>query len=193
MDRRQHDIRVWQRNRQQAVSEVILRVICVILHQQFQCTNFVDHRQLGFERQLVRDELMCQINTTERCRDIIRMGTEAFKNLCEILKKDGGLQSTQRATIEEQVFVFLHIVSHNVRNRTVSFFLRRSGYTISHHFHRVLRALISLEEQFLRQPTGTSVPSEILNNSRFYPYFKVKYFLFQILYLNFEGNMHIFI
>ncbi|XLR56946.1 hypothetical protein S83_007618, partial [Arachis hypogaea] len=33
-------------------------------------------------------------------------------------------------------------------------------------------AVISLEEEFLQQPSGTTIPSEILHNNRFYPYFK---------------------
>ncbi|KAK3188984.1 hypothetical protein Dsin_028545 [Dipteronia sinensis] len=56
---------------------------------------------------------MNQLQTNERCGDIIRMGLEAFKNLCEILKRDGRLRPTKLATIEEQVAKFLYILSHN--------------------------------------------------------------------------------
>jgi hypothetical protein len=55
----------------------------------------------------------------------------------------------------------------------VSFFFHRSGETVSRHFHNVLRAIISLEDEFLVQPSGRDVPPQILNNSRFYPFFKV--------------------
>ncbi|KAA8548198.1 hypothetical protein F0562_004541 [Nyssa sinensis] len=138
------------------------------------CQNYVDRalRHSNTERQKVRDELLNQLKTNERCRDIIRMGPEAFENLCNILKKDGGLQPTKRTTIEEQVVNFLHIVSHNVKNRTIQFFFRRSGETISRHFHNVLRSIISLEDTFLQQPDGSEIPPEIVFNSRFYPYFK---------------------
>ncbi|XP_059669372.1 uncharacterized protein LOC132314535 [Cornus florida] len=54
----------------------------------------------------------------------------------------------------------------------MSFFFCRSGETISRHFHSVLKAVISLEGQFLKQPSGLDVPPEILNNDRFHPYFK---------------------
>ena len=37
----------------------------------------------------------------------------------------------------------------------------------------MLQAIISLENIFLRQPNGDHIPEEILNNFRFYPYFKV--------------------
>ena len=55
----------------------------------------------------------------------------------------------------------------------MSFFFCRSDETISRHFRNVLRSIIMLEDQFLRQPDGTQVPVEILQNSRFNPYFKV--------------------
>ncbi|XP_075654994.1 uncharacterized protein LOC142625185 [Castanea sativa] len=99
------------------------------------------------------------------------MGPQAFQGLCDILRRDGDLQDTQRATVEEQVGKFLHMLAHNQTTRTMSFFYR-SGETISRHFHNVLRSIIMLEDQFLRQSNGTQVPLEILNSSRFNPYFK---------------------
>ncbi|XLU52896.1 hypothetical protein S245_047544, partial [Arachis hypogaea] len=51
-------------------------------------------------------------------------------------------------------------------------FLPRSRETISRNFYAVLKAVISLEEEFLQQPFGTTIPSEILHSNRFYPYFK---------------------
>ncbi|XP_059629816.1 uncharacterized protein LOC132272739 [Cornus florida] len=100
------------------------------------------------------------------------MGPEAFQNFCELFMRDGGLRPIRHASIEEQVAKFLHIISHNVRNRTMSFFFCRSGETISRHFHSVLKVIISLEGQFLKQPNGLDVLPEILNNDRFHPYFK---------------------
>ena len=75
--------------------------------------------------------------------------------------------------VEEQVAKFLHTLSHNVKIRTISFFFCHSGGTINRHFHNVLRSIIMLEDQFLPQPDGTQVPIEILQSSRFNPYFEV--------------------
>ena len=104
---------------------------------------------------------MHRFRFSEKCYDIIRMGPQAFQGLCDILRRDIDLQDTQRATVEEQVAKFLHILSHNVKSCTMSFFCR-FGETISRHFHNVLRSIIMLEDQFLRQPDGTQVPIEIL-------------------------------
>ena len=47
---------------------------------------------------------MRQIIGNVACRKIIRMGPKSFfLDLCDMLHKEGGLQPTQRATIEEQV------------------------------------------------------------------------------------------
>ncbi|WJX10733.1 hypothetical protein P8452_01419 [Trifolium repens] len=100
------------------------------------------------------------------------MGPEAFMLLCHKLRGTGYVKDTIRSTVEEQVAKFLHIIGHNVINPTVSFFFHRSGETVSRHFHNVLRAIISLEDEFPVQPSGRDVALQILNNSRFYPFFK---------------------
>jgi len=73
-----------------------------------------------------------------------------------------------RSTIEEQLTIFLHIICHNVKNQSVSFFFLRSEETISRHFHNVLKAILMLHGEFLIQPSGTEVESHILNNNRFF-------------------------
>ena len=100
------------------------------------------------EREVVRQELMRRIQTDERAYDILRMGPNAFGHLVNILRTTNLLKNSTHSCIEEQVAKFLHILAHNVRNHTIGFFFRRSGETISRHFHQVMRALISLEDQF---------------------------------------------
>ncbi|XP_017441285.2 protein ANTAGONIST OF LIKE HETEROCHROMATIN PROTEIN 1-like [Vigna angularis] len=74
--------------------------------------------------------------------------------------------------MEEQVAQFLHIIEHNIKNQSAAFFFHRSGTTVSKHFHNVLDAILSLESEFLTQPSGDEVHPYVLNNNRFYPYFK---------------------
>ncbi|XP_047147356.1 putative nuclease HARBI1 [Vigna umbellata] len=119
-----------------------------------------------------REQLMSYLVHTNRCRDIIRMGPEAFINLCERLRTTGLVKDAIRSIVEEQVAQFLHIIGHNVKNRSVAFFFYRSGATVSKHFHNVLDAILSLESEFLTQPSRDEVHPYVLNNNRFYPYFK---------------------
>ncbi|KAL2327743.1 hypothetical protein Fmac_021170 [Flemingia macrophylla] len=101
-----------------------------------------------------RHELMSYLIHTEQSRHIIRMGPVAFINLCERVRATTLVKDAFRSTVEEQVAKFLHIVGHNVKNRSVSFFFHRSGETVSRHFHNVLNAIIMLEGEFLVQPSG---------------------------------------
>ncbi|KAK2648597.1 hypothetical protein Ddye_016086 [Dipteronia dyeriana] len=124
------------------------------------------------ENQKVRNELMQHISTNEKCLNIIRMSPLEFTRLCELILDTGRLIGNKNAIVEEQVAKFLYVVAHNAKNRTISFFFCRSGENISRHLQEVLRAIITLEHQFLRQPNGVEVPHEIISSHRFYPYFK---------------------
>ncbi|XP_047178584.1 uncharacterized protein LOC124845524 [Vigna umbellata] len=119
-----------------------------------------------------REQLMLYLVHTNRCRDIIRMSPEAFINLCDKLRSTELVKDTIRSTVEQQVAQFLHIIGHNVKNRSVAFFFHRSGSTVSRHFHNVLDAILTLESKFLIQPSGNEVHPHVFNNNRFYPYFK---------------------
>ncbi|XVF69780.1 hypothetical protein PTKIN_Ptkin11bG0109200 [Pterospermum kingtungense] len=100
------------------------------------------------------------------------MESHAFVVLCQKLRGTGILKDYRRATVKEQVAKFLHIFGQNFHNRALGFYFQRFGETISRHFHNVLRAVIALEGELLKQPIGFEVPPEIHNNQRFYPYFK---------------------
>jgi len=76
-----------------------------------------------------RQELMEYLVHTEQSRDIIRMGPEAFIQLCQRIRATGLVKDAYRSTVEEQVAKFLHIIGHNVKNQSVSFFFHRSGET----------------------------------------------------------------
>ncbi|XLT02900.1 hypothetical protein HN51_052251, partial [Arachis hypogaea] len=150
---------------------------CVTVHTLYSLEFLSQYRprqinNKNLERENRRTQLMTQLLTSEKCRDVIRMGPEAFRQLCQKLRETGRVKNSIRSTVEEQVAKFLHIIGHNVKTRTMSFFFHRSGETISRHFHNVLHAILSLEGEFFKQPSGEDVPYEIHNNSRFYPFFK---------------------
>ena len=82
----------------------------------------------------------------------------AFAKLCQWLRDTNCLRDNKNSIVVEQLAKFLYMLSHNARNRAVCFFFRRSTETTSRHFHEVLRAIISLEALFLKQPNGNEVP-----------------------------------
>jgi len=107
------------------------------------------------------------------CRNELRMGKDAFVRLVCILHDSGRLRDTCFRTVEEQVAKFLNIIGHNRRNYSVKLDYWRSKETVSRHFYNVLKAIISVESIFLKQPDGSECPLEIANSVRFFPYFKV--------------------
>ncbi|XP_057458064.1 uncharacterized protein LOC130748834 [Lotus japonicus] len=161
--------------KRQYIGVVVL--LCYVVHalHLFQMVTTSFHRRVQDvdpQRERRRRELMGYLTHTEKCRDIIRMGTEAFLRLCQKIRGTGLVKDNIWSTVEEQVAKFLHIIGHNVKNRVVSFFFHRSGETVSRHFHNVLHSIISLQEEFFIQPSGADVSAQILHNDRFYPFLK---------------------
>ncbi|XP_076882681.1 uncharacterized protein LOC143531222 [Bidens hawaiensis] len=122
------------------------------------------------QRRHVREEMLHDLLNSGKCRELIRMSEKAFMTLCNILERDGGLRPTQRMSVEEHVARFLHVVGNDLRNRFASWIYRRSGSTTSRCLHRVLRAILSLENRYLQQPKGDIVPKEIQEKKRFHPF-----------------------
>jgi len=82
-------------------------------------TNSITEFEPRKERR--RQELMEYLVHTERSRDIIHMGPKTFIQLCERIRATEVVKDAYRSTVEEQVAKFLHIIGHNVKNRSVSF------------------------------------------------------------------------
>ena len=112
--------------RKLALVHATCHYLCYIVHQrQWLKRRCVTHipTQSTIERQKVRDEIMSQLRNSEKCYDVICMGPQAFQGLYDILRRDGDLQDTQCAMVEEQVGKILHMLAHNQTHHTMSFFL----------------------------------------------------------------------
>lgn len=147
--------------RQQICALVLL---CYIAHS--------ESEHLNSENECRSVQLMAQIVQTEKCRDIICMSPQAFLKLCEKLRLSGRMKDSTGVTVEGQVAEFLYIVGQASKNRTVPFLFHKSGETFTRRFDNVLRAIISLENEFLVQPSDVDVHTQILNDDKLYPYFK---------------------
>ncbi|XP_020268890.1 uncharacterized protein LOC109844313 [Asparagus officinalis] len=106
------------------------------------------------------------------CFDLFRMKKEAFINLCEELKRIGKLKHSRNVTIQEQVAIFLFVLSHNERQRMVADRFQHSLETISTYFKRVLYAICSLTKYVIVPPSYDATPPEISYTTKYYPYFK---------------------
>ena len=146
------DLYVMAKKHQLAAIYAASLVVVFIVYRRLHNRNHYNARtrDMMLHRQKVREEIMHNLRTSGKCRQLIRMSENAFKTLCQKLQSDAGLRPTQRMTFEEQVARFLHIVGNDLRNRFASWCYRRSGSATSRHFHRVLDAIISLEDQYIQ-------------------------------------------
>ena len=82
----------------------------------------------------------------------LRMCRNTFAHLCEVLRTRGGMRPNGRATVEEQVAIFLNILAHHTKNRSIQVRFCRSGETVSRNYHQVLTAILRLEDVLLAKP-----------------------------------------
>lgn len=81
------------------------------------------------------------------------MDRNAFAHLCQLLTTRGGLLDDGFVTIEEQVAIFLNILEHHTKNRSIQVRFYRSRETISRYVHRVLGAVMRLQDMLFVKPT----------------------------------------
>ena len=65
-----------------------------------------------------------------KCISELRININGFNKLCNILCEEGGLVVTRNVTVREVVALFLHILAHDLKNRTIKNIFARSGETI---------------------------------------------------------------
>ncbi|KAL8537007.1 hypothetical protein ACS0TY_012260 [Phlomoides rotata] len=109
-------------------------------------------------------QLFREINT------FVILVSYGFIKLCRQSKCQnlGGLRDTRNVIINEQVTIFLTVLSHHTKNRVIKYNFKRSGYTISKHFNLVLNTLLKLHNVLL--VTHEPVPKD--NNDYRWKYFK---------------------
>ncbi|KAL5744400.1 hypothetical protein ACOSQ2_027516 [Xanthoceras sorbifolium] len=178
-------VRVWRLYAHMMMS-FAAALIYLIEHNRMQ----VERRNLvqrTFSRLHIRSKEIQRITRVSdtNCIWELRMDRNAFAMLCELLKIRGGLLDDGNVTIEEQVAIFVNILAHHNKNRSIQVRFYRSGETISRYVHRVLHALLRLEDVLFVKPTP--VPDDCTDSR--WRWFKVsikKYHLYTLhkIYVN---------
>ncbi|KAJ6820034.1 uncharacterized protein M6B38_398995 [Iris pallida] len=136
-----------------------------------------DRRGIAREPSLIREQWrqahMYRILTAgpNNCVHYLRMSKGAFYGLVNILRSNGSLHDTRYVCVEEQLALFLYMLGHKSKNRVCGIEFIRSGETISRYFNKVLGAISTIRERFVRQP-GSETPLEIRNSADWFPYFE---------------------
>ena len=102
------------------------------------------------------------------------MYPDVFLKLCIIIRENTPLEDTRYICVEEMLATFLLIVGHNDRYCNVRQRFGRSHFGTSQNI--ILKAWNTIAPQMMVKP-GAAVPSKIRGSTRFYPYFKVIFFI----------------
>ncbi|KAK6155493.1 hypothetical protein DH2020_009741 [Rehmannia glutinosa] len=86
------------------------------------------------------------------CLDNLRMTRGVFAKLCYLLKHVGGLVDSRYVSVNEKATLFLSVLAHHKKNWIVRFDFKRSGQTVSRHFHDVLNVVFRLHTSLLVSP-----------------------------------------
>ncbi|KAH6786760.1 hypothetical protein C2S52_006312 [Perilla frutescens var. hirtella] len=70
-----------------------------------------------------------------------------------MLETTGQLRATRNLTVDEQVAMFIYILAHHQKNRTMKTNFLRSGETISRYFNKVLNAVLRIQDHLLKAPS----------------------------------------
>jgi hypothetical protein len=105
------------------------------------------------------------------CIHQLRMDRQSFHKLCQVLVIKGQLRPTKNVSIEEMVAMFLNILAHHKKNRSISFHFTRSGRTVSKYFHECLKAMIRCQKYFWKTPEP--IPED--STDKRWKWFKVCY------------------
>ena len=136
-------------------------------HRQLPMAPYINHVA---EREEYKNSILH--GSEGHCVNQIRIKPIAFHNLCHILTKGEHVHPTIHMSITEQVFIFLHIIGHNVRFRVMGSRIYRSTETVHRYFKVVPREVLKLYRALIRL-RSEDTPLEIRNSRRFYPYFQV--------------------
>ncbi|CAN1315266.1 hypothetical protein LINPERPRIM_LOCUS29644 [Linum perenne] len=93
-----------------------------------------------------------------RIYESLRMDKKMFKYFCKELKEHGGLSSSKNVIVEEQVAIFLRVLTHSNTARDGAELFQHSTATISKYFRRVLKAVIGLSKRVIVPPNFREVP-----------------------------------
>ncbi|KAL8470586.1 hypothetical protein ACS0TY_033220 [Phlomoides rotata] len=85
----------------------------------------------------------------EVCKNNLIMDRNSFQRLCYLLHDIGGLQNSRYVKVQEKVAIFLSILAHHSKNRSLRYKFKRSA-----NLNRYLRITLIQDEDVSRNPKG---------------------------------------
>ncbi|KAK6781000.1 hypothetical protein RDI58_023184 [Solanum bulbocastanum] len=86
------------------------------------------------------------------CIDKLRMDRNSFHTLVLLTKEVGGLTDSKYMSSSEKLAMFLNILAHHEKNRSIKVDYIRSGWSISQAFNECLKVILKLAPLLLVNP-----------------------------------------
>jgi hypothetical protein len=104
------------------------------------------------------------------CKYEFRMEPAIFETITNFLRRENLLRDTRRVIIEEQLEMFMYMISHNASNQMLQKAFQHSGETIHRKISEVFDIVPTLIQCFVKLPSSIQTHTKIATDSRFMPF-----------------------
>ena len=108
----------------------------------------------------------------QRCLDILRMESHIFQLLCDHLRSKNLLKNSKGVSVEEQLGMFMYMLSRNASYRTLTDRFQHSPETVHRHINGCFNAMRSLAFDLIKH-SSLDTHWKISTNPQFWPFFEV--------------------
>ncbi|XP_044346290.1 uncharacterized protein [Triticum aestivum] len=120
-----------------------------------------------------------------------RMEPEIFNSIVDYLRRENLLKGTSRVAIEEQLAMFMYMISHNASNQDLQKYFQHSAETIHRKINRIFDLIPTLAQRFIKIPSSLQPHPKIVSNNRYWPYFQVNHYRHISISMEFFELLHI--
>ncbi|WVZ51088.1 hypothetical protein U9M48_002267 [Paspalum notatum var. saurae] len=106
------------------------------------------------------------------CKAEFRMEPEVFRAVANLLREENFLRDTRGVKIEEQLGMFMFMLSHHASTERLKKEFQHSGETIHRKINEVFDIIPALSHRFVKLPNPNQTHVKIASNPRYMPFFQ---------------------
>ena len=107
------------------------------------------------------------------CKKEFRMEAEIFRAIANFLRAENLLRDTRGMKIEEQLGLFMFMLSHNASTERLKNEFQQSGETVHRKIYDVFNIIPTLTQKFIRLLNPSHTHMKITCDPRLMPFFQV--------------------
>ena len=126
------------------------------------------------------------------CKQEFRMEADIFRSVANFLRAENLLRDTRGMRIEEQLGLFMYMLSHNASTDSLKRAFQHSGETVHRKINEFFDIIPLLIQKFIKLPNPSCTHVKITCDSRFMPFFQVRSYLHYTFLIPFLTTIQIF-